>query len=106
MAQRNPEAVEAFRCRSTRRAVYAGRHKLLSVDEQAEELFDLEADPAELDNRFADWSELAAQLEAQLETCLMAARERRHVGDDPEQRVDLEKDAQLTRRLRALGYLE
>ncbi len=106
IAQRNLEAVEAFRCRSTRRAVYEDTYKLLTVDEQAEELFDLRTDPGELNNRLTEWSELAARLEARLATCLAAARERCHEGDHPEKHVDLEKDAQLTRRLRALGYLE
>lgn len=106
MAQRNPEAVEQFRCRSSRRAVYEGLHKLLTVDEEAEELFDLQADPAELHNHLDEWSERADALQAKMAACLAKARERRHEDDDTDAHVDLGKDEQLTQRLRALGYLE
>jgi uncharacterized sulfatase len=104
MEKQNPEAIERFRCRDTRRALYEGVKKLITVGDEPEELFDVGADPAEVENRITAEPALAAQLNERLDAAVAAARSRRwdRAGDD----VDLSGRSQLSERLRRLGYVE
>jgi uncharacterized sulfatase len=103
--QRNPEAVQAFRCRETRRAVYEGDHKLITVGETAEELYNVRDDPAELINRLDAMPELARHLDRRLKIGIAEAHARRpsHL---PQTDVKLGENQRVSERLRRLGYIE
>ncbi len=106
MQQRNAEAVEQFRCRETRRALYNHRHKVTTVSNAPEELFDMQGDPGELHNLAAKHPEHVATLHSQLQAIFEDAKARRKPDQVTQDSVDLDKDSQLQKRLRALGYLE
>jgi len=104
--QRNPEAVHLFGCRSIRRTIYEGSHKLVTIDDAPSELFDVSTDPAELENRIAAQPELAARLHRKLEELVTLAKSRgtQHLSDRFQ--AQLAGDKQLSERLRRLGYIE
>ena len=104
MEKQNPEAIDRFRCRDTRRAIYEGVKKLITVGDEPSELFDVRADPAEVENRIATEPELTEHLSQRLEAAVTAAQTRR--WDTSEDDVDLSKRNQLSERLRRLGYVE
>jgi arylsulfatase A-like enzyme len=87
-----------------RRAVVHDAWKLIQVDEQAAELFDLAADPAELTNVVGENSAETHALDAHLRhfTGLMLAQRGGLTDGGP---VDLSDEA-LLRQLRGLGYVE
>ena len=64
------------------------------------ELYDLDADPGELDNRFAEKSEVASGLFAEL-AGFLSRNETASVGESFQA-----NDAQTVRRLEALGYVD
>lgn len=119
IAARQPELLDAHRCLEVRRAVVqqskietsnpAAAVKLIHVDDQADELFDLGADPLELENLLPAYaiesnaavSALNRSLE-QMVSRLNRERDEQVVGAA----VDVESDDQLRQRLRGLGYLE
>ncbi len=107
--QRKPHLLEQFRCLSERRAVVkAGEettHKLIHVDDQPDELFDLCADPMELIDIRGDRPSLTASLNDNLRQMVGSALiQRDHQAE--ESVVDFEDDPQLRQRLRGLGYLD
>lgn len=106
MQQRDAEAVERFRCRETRRALYNSSHKLIAVSDEPKELFDVTADPAELHNLASEQPECVEALYAELQAVFEAGKARRKPDQVTQDSVDLDKDSQLQKRLRALGYLE
>mgnify|MGYP006279805893 CR=1 FL=1 len=106
MQQRDAEAVERFRCRETRRTMYNSSHKVITVSEEPKELFDVTADPAELHNLASEQPERVEALYAELQAVFEAAKARRKPDQVTKDSVDLDKDSQLQKRLRALGYLE
>jgi arylsulfatase A-like enzyme len=104
MQNADPEAIDLFRCRSMRRAIYRGAHKLITVGNQPDELFDVLSDPEELVNLIAGERPLAEELDRLLQTFVAEVEER-----VPEAwraaRLQLEDDQELKERLRGLGYL-
>jgi uncharacterized sulfatase len=106
MEQRNAEAVEQFRCRETRRALYNHRHKVITVSDEPEELFDVTTDPAELHDLASEHPEHVKTLHVQLQAIFEDAKARRKPNQVTQDTIDLERDSQLQKRLRALGYLE
>jgi uncharacterized sulfatase len=105
MEAQDPAAIDEFRCRAMRRAIYHGAHKLISVDEQPDELFDTAADPGEMDNRLASEPERAAALHQAMEA-MVAEAELRRPETWAHERLRLQEDQALQERLRGLGYIE
>jgi uncharacterized sulfatase len=102
---RQPQLLQAFRCLSQRRALVQGALKLIQVEGEADELFDLSADPRELNDLLPERPQDAAQLERRLQrftTSVQRQREETAAGVT----LDLQSDERLLRRLRGLGYIE
>lgn len=106
MESQDPSAIERFRCRSMRRAVYRGRYKLISVDDEPDELFDVVDDPGEIRNLLTQQPHEVAQLRNILSNFVEQAQERRPTRWDEARQLSLDDDEALTGRLRALGYIE
>ncbi|MGC9400029.1 MAG: sulfatase [Anaerolineae bacterium] len=104
MKNEDPEAIETYRCRHMRRAVYRDHYKLIEVGGEPDELFDLAQDPGERHNLLDEQPELVAELQALLETFVVGSRKRRPNGRTKQ--LDLEADDELAERLRGLGYLD
>jgi uncharacterized sulfatase len=107
--QRTPHLLEQFRCLSERRAIVKvgeeTTYKLIHVDDQPDELFDLCADPMELIDMRGDRLSLTAALDDNLRQMVTSALvQRDHQSEEAV--VDFENDAQLQHRLRGLGYLD
>ena len=98
-------AINTFRCRSMRRAVYQGPYKLISVDDTPDELFDVVDDPGETHNLLDDRVGQVAQLQSVLAAFVQQAHERRPKNWEAARQLSLD-DAALADRLRALGYIE
>ncbi len=99
--KRQPELVTAHACDQTRRAVWAGNHKLIETGRDRLELFDFQNDP----NEHLNLSDILPENVELLQECLQlfagqtdlsVSRDRAPGFDDPE----------VQRRLRDLGYLE
>ncbi|MBN1641191.1 MAG: sulfatase [Anaerolineae bacterium] len=104
MAHDDPDALERYRCRLARRAVYEGAHKLIAVDGRADELFDVQRDANELDNRIEAQPQVVAELERLLAAFVDDAEGRRAGAQGPA-RANLEQDPKVVDRLRHLGYI-
>lgn len=111
--RREPELLTEFRCLETRRAVVRRRSsaegtnalKLIRIEDMAEELYDLRADPLELDNVLAQQPELVAALDQSLGQ--MVSRTTRERDAQPTgSAVEIDGDELLKKRLRGLGYLD
>lgn len=102
----DPAAIDTFRCRSMRRAVYRGRYKLLAVGDEPDELFDLIDDPGETRNLLDEHPHEVAQLRNILTNFVQQAQGRRPDNQEASHHLSLEDDEALTNRLRALGYME
>ena len=109
---RQPELLSRFRCLSTRRAVVRSSReddgvpfKMIEIDDIAEELYNLAADPLELDNGVADEPSLVAGLELTIEQMVQRATRDRS-AQPAGATVDIDGDELLRQRLRGLGYLE
>lgn len=105
MENMDPAAIDTFRCRLMRRAVYRGRHKLITVGDEPDELFDLVEDPGETRNLLHNHLDEVAQLGGMLTTFVEQAQERRPGNWEASRQLSLDDEA-LTDRLRALGYIE
>jgi uncharacterized sulfatase len=105
MQNEDPEAISHYRCRSMRRAVYRGHHKLITIDDEPDELFDLQADPGELCNLIAECPDKASELSACLQDFVQAV-EMRRPANWQRARINLAEDSDLQERLRGLGYIE
>jgi hypothetical protein len=104
---RQPQLLEQFRCLALRRAVVqhksADTHKLIQIDDDPAELFDLASDPLELANVLAERPSLAPLLNQQINQMTQKAeiqREHLTTGDT------IEMDESLLQQLRGLGYIE
>jgi hypothetical protein len=105
MESQDPAAIDTFRCRSMRRAVYRGRYKLIMVGDEPDELFDIVDDPDEARNLLSEYPNEVAQLQDILTTFVEQAQERRPANWEASHQLKLDDEA-LADRLRALGYLE
>jgi arylsulfatase A-like enzyme len=108
--QRSPELLDAFRCLSLRRAVVKPDEscqplKLITVDDAADELFDLKQDPLECDNILETRTETAVQLTNDIQR-MTSQCQRRQEQLTAGRTINLESDDQLMKRLRGLGYLD
>ena len=110
--KRQPELLEAYRCLAVRRAVVQqmgeaedelAAHKLIQVDEKLDELFDLANDPLESVNVLAKRPSIATPLQKELKRWETAVSHQKNQVDAGSQ---IEMDENITRRLRALGYMD
>jgi uncharacterized sulfatase len=102
---RQPELLEQFRCLAMRRAVVKNGKKLVHVSEWPDELFDLDKDPLEMDNRMDKEPAHTAQLSQEINRLARlteAQRDNLAAGLN----LDVEVDEHLLQRLRGLGYIE
>ena len=105
--RRQPELLEQYRCLSTRRAVVKVDHeipyKLIDVDGQADELFNLDRDPLELEDVLSSRTGIANSLDKDLKR-IAANVEAQKAGYKVGETVEM--DEALAQRLRGLGYLD
>ncbi len=109
---RQPRLVEPFRCLAVRKAVVrqmdgggmGGAFKLIQVDGTPDELFDLAADPLELESVLDVMGDTAVTLNQEINR--ISARAQRQRNNPAAGGEEVEIDGHLTRRLRGLGYIE
>ena len=105
--KRQPELLARHRCLSTRRAVVKfdaeNTFKLIDIDGQAGELFNLTSDTLELENIYPSAPQNAERLDRDLKriTAAVDAQKAGYVVGDA-----VEMDDALVQRLRGLGYLD
>ncbi len=104
MEHTDREAIETYRCRLLRQAVYQGGYKLIAVGGDPDELFNVMDDPGELKNLIAEKPELALELNKLLKE-LVARAETRRVANREATRLRLEENLVIAERLRRLGYI-
>jgi uncharacterized sulfatase len=104
MENQDPAAIETYRCRSMRRAVYRNGYKLITVGDEPDELFNVIRDPGELENLVDSEPTLVTELDGILSDFVEQA-EARAPGNWEDARLRLEEDKDLSDRLRELGYL-
>jgi uncharacterized sulfatase len=103
--RRQPELLERFRCLETRRALVEDGLKLIKVNDEPDEMFDLSADPLELYDTSATKPDRVDRLNLELSQFVHRVEALR---DDlaAESNLELEADKKLLQRLRGLGYIE
>lgn len=92
-------AVYGNRFRRERSVIYSGKHKLIRSSDGQNELYDLEADPKELDNLFDSKPRLARKLTARLS---------KYINDNPgqvESADPVQLDGDALKALTELGYV-
>jgi arylsulfatase A-like enzyme len=104
MERRHPDAIDRFRCRLMRRAVYSRWSKLIKVDGAADEMFDVLADPSETSSLLEQRRDQARLLD-DLQCSFFRPVEGR-VEERERTRIDLSEDELVEQRLRDLGYIE
>lgn len=108
MEMTHPEAVEQFRLRKTRRALYQNGRKLMTIGDQPDEFFDTRLDPAEtnnlLDRPFGYENDIINMQHALDDWLVLAAAHRDGVA--PAGEIDYSDNPELLERLRGLGYIE
>ncbi|HZD11099.1 MAG TPA: sulfatase [Candidatus Binatia bacterium] len=102
---RQPELLSAFRCLSRRRALVQGDLKLITVDDETDELFDLQGDPQELVSLVQQRPDAVARLEPHL-TRLVELIERQRDITAAGAGLEIGEDDSLLQRLRGLGYID
>ncbi len=104
---RQPQLLAPFRCLSSRRAVVqAGEEatfKLVQVDDEPDELFNLTADPLELEDTLAARPETTAVLDQAINRLVTNLNQQRQSLASG---AEIELDDQLRQQLRGLGYIE
>ncbi|MFQ5421313.1 MAG: sulfatase, partial [Anaerolineae bacterium] len=103
-----PHLLKPFRCFSPRRAIVkaqpgAAALKLIQVDDEPDELFDLGQDPFEQNNVLAEQSVPAEKLNQQLNQMAANGRLQQQTITAGDQ---IKLDDALSRQLRGLGYLD
>jgi len=110
--KRQPELLERYRCLAVRRSVVqekavgeaaAAPHKLIQVDEMLDELFDLADDPLESENLLAERPSITEPMQKELSRLVTAVSQQKAQVTAGSQ---IELDENMTRRLRALGYID
>jgi arylsulfatase A-like enzyme len=108
MEMSNPEAIEKFRVRQLRRALYNNGGKLMTVDDRPDEFFDVRRDPTE-DNNLLDsplgYENNILQTENKMED-FVALMEAHRSGTASGKQIDYSDNPELLERLRGLGYIE
>jgi uncharacterized sulfatase len=104
MKDQDPNLIEAFRCDRMRRAAYRENYKLITVDDQPDELFDILGDPDEVNNLLQDKPSITTELDQLLSTFVAQAESRRPANREAAQAV-LDDEA-VAARLRGLGYID
>ena len=108
MKASNPEAIESFRLPMMRRAIYGDQHKLMTVDDRPDEMFDMTGDASEtknlLNNGVGHEKQLLT-LGQQLEDYVVLAEAHRD-GTAAGREIDFSDNPELLERLRGLGYIE
>ncbi len=105
MENMDPAAIDTFRCRLMRRAVYQGRYKLITVGDRPDELFNVIDDPGETRNLLDQRHRKASELEHILHIFVEQAEKRRPGNWEASRQLALDDEA-LVDRLRSLGYIE
>jgi len=108
MEVNHPAAVERFRVREVRRAIYSERGKLITVGDRPDEFFDVHGDPLESTNlleRPYGYENEILSLEHRLEDFITVQQARRD-GSPGAGRLDYSNNPELLERLRGLGYIE
>lgn len=104
---RNPHLLEAYNCLATRRALIQSTDgetvKLIEVEEAWQELYNLGADPLELENLVPKRPLLRQLLQKELNRVKTAVAMQQKAYEAGHQ---IEMDDQLAQRLRGLGYLD
>ncbi len=106
METHTPRMIETFHCHLNRWAAYQGSHKLVRIEGLRDELYDLAADPLETNDLAPQQPAEIARLAGRLESFLVQARARWPDNWQASQALNLEEDENLTKQLRALGYIE
>ncbi len=104
LAHRQLELVTRFRCTATRRAIVQNNWKLVTVDNERDELFALAQDPKELDNRIEEQPTETNALGIQIDQFVDLVEVQKGdvtAGDS----FDLQ-DERILQQLRRLGYIE
>ncbi|MFQ5575884.1 MAG: sulfatase, partial [Anaerolineae bacterium] len=101
-----PQLIETFYCNLNRRAVVQGQQKLVRIEGVQDELFDLAADPQELDDLIAQQPARAGKLSGKLDAFKAQALARRPETWQANRTLTLNDDETLAQQLRALGYIE
>ncbi len=108
MEMNNPEAIERFRIKKMRRAIYENGRKLMTVDDRPDEFFDVQSDYFEtsnlLDNPFGYENDILG-LERKLEDFVLV-QEAHRSGTIAGKEQDYSNNPELLERLRALGYID
>ncbi|MBN1426858.1 MAG: sulfatase [Anaerolineae bacterium] len=108
MEMSTPEAIDKFRVRMMRRAIYEDSSKLMMVDERTDEFFDVNSDPLELDNLLDSpqgYENKILQLEHKIED-FVTLMEAHRSGTVSGERLDYSDNPEILERLRGLGYIE
>ena len=104
---RQPHLLEKFGCLSERRAIVKtaaeAPFKLISVNNEPNELFNLAADPVELVNRLADNTHLTKSLHEEIKQMTIRVS---HQRDNLDAGAAIELDEALEQQLRGLGYVD
>ena len=106
MDKLNAPLADTFHCRRNRWAAYEGQYKLARIEGVQDELFDLSADPAEIQNLADKNPDLTADMSKKLKTFVAESIARQPNNWQANQSLDIENDENITRQLRALGYIE
>jgi len=108
MEMNNPDAIDRFRVREMRRAIYNSHTKLMTVADQPDEFFDVRKDYFEtnnlIDNPFGYENELI-RLQKRLEEFVLI-QEAHRSGTAAGAAIDYSDNPEILERLRALGYIE
>lgn len=108
MEMSTPDAIERFRVRQMRRAIYDGHMKLMTVGGRPDEFFDTKVDPLEINNLLDNpvgYENDLLRLEQKMDEFVIMAEAHRD-GTAAGGEIDYSDNPELLERLRALGYIE
>jgi arylsulfatase A-like enzyme len=101
MRHRNPRLIDDMRLRQVRRGVYDGPHKLTTVGDDVDGLYDVVCDPAEENSIAADQPETVRKMQERLHNFTQEVS----TGRTDEAAFN-DVDDEVLDHLRALGYIE